>query len=257
MMTTYARKRLLAGVFLLLIPLTAAGNSEEKLQRYLAAVGDKLNPKAQAAIPRIEGTNRRLIAVRGYLRSAATLDAKWVWSPEEINRYRSSPEFKQAVAEVEKVKQKFAELNPGYTLSANTNVRTLDEQIKNWNTTPSIKETGDALYEESLKELANYGDRPDAASAARFARYLQYARLVRPPTLATPGLSPHGQLRAFDFVVKKGDAIIASTTSAKIKSEWEDTGWARKLNEAVKQSSRKLSGPLAAPKEPWHYSYVP
>lgn len=236
---------------------TTNSSAEEKLQRYLEAVNGQINPKAREAIPQIDGLNRRLVALRGYLRSAATLDAKWVWSPEQINRYKTTAEYRDALGEVEKVKQKFAELNPGYSLSVNTNIRTLSEQIKSWNTTPSIKEAGDALYQESLKEINSYNDSPDEASVARFIRFLQYARLVRVPTLATPGLSPHGQLRAFDFVVKKGDTIVASTTAAKIPAEWEESGWAKKLNEAVKQSSKKMVGPLAAPKEPWHYSYVP
>lgn len=240
--------------------VTAPNNYlEAKLQRYNEAVSAKLHPWARAAVPRISDVSRRLVAIRGYLRSAQLIEARWVWSPEEIGRFRASAEYKAMLAEVEKVKRRFGELNPGHTLYANTGVRSLDEQIKSWNETDSIKRAGDALLADTLKELSGsiYKDEPDEAGVARFARFLQYARLVQVPTLATPGLSPHGQLRAIDFVVKRGNQIVAGTLSANIKTEWDDAGWGRKLNEAVKQASSKFTGPLAAPREPWHYAYVP
>ncbi|MEJ7616329.1 MAG: hypothetical protein WKF30_05010 [Pyrinomonadaceae bacterium] len=232
-------------------PLSAGNlNAEAKLQRYAEAVSGKLHPWARAAVPRIPDFGRRLVAIRGYLRSAQAIEAKWVWSPEEIGRFKVSAEHQEILAEVEKIKRRFGELNPGYTLSANTGVRSLDEQIKSWNETASIKRAGEALVADSLKELSapNYKDEPDAAGLARFTRFLQYARLAQVPTLATPGLSPHGQLRALDFVVKRGDQVIAGTLSANIKNEWDDSGWGRKLNEAIKQSSNKFTGPLASPR---------
>ena len=45
-----------------------SSSAEEKLQRYLEAVNSKIHPKAQEAIPQIDGLNRRLVAIRGYLR---------------------------------------------------------------------------------------------------------------------------------------------------------------------------------------------
>lgn len=232
---------------------------EEKLLRYATALGETLPAPAREAAPRISDFSRRLLAVRGYLRSARTLEDKWVWSAAEIERFKSSEQYRQMIAEVDKVKRRFAELNPGYELSANTNVRSFDEQLKNWNDTASIKNAGAALLADSLREVsgAAYGDQPSAGDVARFGRFLQYSRLVQVPTVATPGLSPHGQLRAIDFVVKKGNQLIAGTLSANIRTEWEDGGWERKLNEAVKGASGKFSGPLSAPREPWHYSYVP
>lgn len=239
--------------------LTPDSRAEEKLQRYSEAVNSKLHPWARAAVPRISGVSRRLVAIRGYLRSASSIESRWVWSSAETERFRASAEYKAMLAEVEKVKRRFGELNPGHTLYANTGVRSLDEQIKSWNDTESIKRAGDALLAETLKELSgtNYKDEPDNVSLTRFARFLQYARLVQVPTLATPGLSPHGQLRALDFVVKRGNQIVAGTLSANIKSEWDAAGWGRKLNEAVRQASNKFTGPLSAPREPWHYAYVP
>ncbi|MEJ7710159.1 MAG: hypothetical protein WKF84_09915 [Pyrinomonadaceae bacterium] len=57
-------------------------NAEAKLQRYVEALfNGRLHPKARTAIPRIPDFGRRLVAIRGYLRSSQSLDAKWVWSP--------------------------------------------------------------------------------------------------------------------------------------------------------------------------------
>jgi hypothetical protein len=74
------------------------------------------------------------------------------------------------------------------------------------------------------------------------------------PTLAVPGLSPHGQSRAFDFQVMRGSQLIAGPSSP---SSWDESGWTSKLQEAVRRASTKFSGPLASPREPWHYDYRP
>ncbi|MEJ7710158.1 MAG: hypothetical protein WKF84_09910 [Pyrinomonadaceae bacterium] len=85
---------------------------------------------------------------------------------------------------------------------------------------------------------------------------LQYARLVQVPTSGHARPFASWAAARLDFVVKRGSQVVAGTLSANIKSEWEDAGWGRKLNEAVKSSSNKFTGPLTSPREPWHYSYV-
>ncbi len=236
-----------------------ASQSDAKLGRYMTAISASLDSRPRSALNNINGTARQLLALRGYLRNEANLAAKWSWTADEIKRFESSAEHRAALSEVEKVQRKFAEQNPGYELYVNTQVRTLEKQIRFWNETASVQTAGDALLSAALRELNNaaYGDSPSTQSVNRFRQFLKSATLVTPPTVATPGLSQHGQLRAFDFQVQRGNQLVAGTDSAAIGPVWEGQGWARKLKAAVSAASSKFKGPLVSPREPWHYDYVP
>lgn len=229
------------------------------LQAYTEAVARGLAPEMQEALQKVEGDARRLLAIRAYLRGGRDLGAKWAWSQQRIDAYKNSAEYGAAVAEVEKVKAKFAELNPGYTLHVNTEVRSLDEQVRNWNGTDSVRRAGEELLAAAAKELSEegYEPTPDKAGLERFERFLRGYSPAQSPSVAVPGLSPHGQLRAFDFQVKRGSELIAGTSSARAKRDWEEAGWAHKLSEAVGKASTKFTGPLDSPYEPWHYTYTP
>lgn len=238
-------------------PLPVA--AQTNVDAYTNAAAERLDPKVADAVNKIEGAPRRLLALRGYLRSRAALKSKWSWSAAEIANYKQSAEYKAALAEIERVKAKFAEQNPGCALEVNTEVRTLEAQIASWNRTASVAQAADALYAVVERELAspNYKAQPDEASLRRFQNFLSNQTLEVAPTVATPGLSQHGQLRAFDFKITQNGQIIATTDSSTVQTVWDAQGWTRKLNTAITSASRKFAGPLAAPREPWHYTYVP
>lgn len=223
------------------------------------AISESLDSRPRAALARIEGTARQLLALRGYLRSEGNLGAKWSWTAEEIRQFESSAEYRAALDEVEKVRRKFAEQNPGYGLYVNTQVRTLEKQIRLWNETRSVQAAADRLHAATLRELngSAYDEAPSPSSVNRFRQYLKAARLEVSPTVATPGLSHHGQLRAFDFQVQRGQQLVAGTDSTSVIPVWEGQGWEKKLKEAVFTASSRFKGPLMAPREPWHYDYVP
>jgi hypothetical protein len=230
-----------------------------KLGRYLNAVGASLDSRPRAALTRIDGAARQLLALRGYLRSEGDLSAKWSWTADEIRQFESSDEYRLALEEVEKVRRRFAERNPGYELYVNTQVRTLEKQIKSWNETKSVQVAADALLATALRELSDprYDESASPSSVKRFHQFLKSTTLEVAPTVSTPGLSRHGQLRAFDFQVQRGQELVAGTDSSSIIPVWEGQGWEKKLKEAVFAASNKFKGPLAAPREPWHYEYVP
>jgi hypothetical protein len=230
-----------------------------KLGRYMSAVGASLDSRPRAALIMIDGTARQLLALRGYLRGEAGLGARWSWTAEEIRQFESSAEHRAALEEVEKVRRKFAERNPGYELYVNTQVRTLEKQIRLWNETKSVRTAADGLLAAALRELDGpaYTDAPTTSSVTKFRQFLKSAILEVAPTVATPGLSQHGQLRAFDFQVQRGQQLVAGTDSASVTPVWEGQGWEKKLKEAVFAASRKFKGPLMSPREPWHYDYVP
>ena len=85
--------------------------------------------------------------------------------------------------------------------------------------------------------------------------WLRGSALAVPANLAVPGLSPHGQARAFDFQVFRGGQLVAGTDSTRIARDWRDAGWALRVAEAVRTSTAFV-GPLQSPDEPWHYEYL-
>lgn len=237
--------------------LTTQAN--ETVRAYIGGMSKRLDARAVDALGRINDTARRLLALRGYLRSESSIASKWSWSAEEIERYKTTNEFRNALSEVENVRKKFETMNPGYSLHVNTDVRSLEAQLKNWNETKSVQVAAEDLLGAAGREISKppYKSVPDTKSLTSFERFLKNYKVASTPTVAVPGLSPHGQLRAFDFQIKQGDKIIAGTNAAAIKHVWDGEGWTEKLRAAVTAASRKLTGPLASPREPWHYTYTP
>lgn len=244
---------------LLLTLLFALPSSAENtsLQAHSSAIAEQLSARAQAVLERIPDVDRRLLAARAYLRSGRNVDDRWSWTQAQMDAYRDSPEQQQALAELERIRTRFAELNPGYTLHVNTDVRSLEVQLERWNSNPGVLRTAAQLQRAMLREVesGNYPTDPTPASTASFSKFLQSWSPSPPPPLAAPGLSRHGQARAFDFHIMQGDRIVAGTDMAAVKSVWDRHGWTNKLKAAVESASDRFSGPLAAPYEPWHYEY--
>jgi len=86
----------------------------------------------------------------------------------------------------------------------------------------------------------------------RFKKIIVRRGLVGAPTNATPGLSRHGTGRAIDFVVYRGPQQILTTGNP---GRWRTTGFAERLQNAIRTSGPHFNGPLAAPDEPWHYNF--
>lgn len=238
------------------VGLTAAVEAGGRLGGYLRATAADLAPEQREALGRINTDARMLLALRGYLRAGRDAGSRWAWSRERIESYEKSPEYAAALAEIEKVRREFEGANPGYTLRVNTQVRSLDEQLKKWNENDSVARAGEELLARAREELAgsSYAETPTATDAQRFERFLRGTTTRVTPTLAVPGLSPHGQSRAFDFQVLRGSQLIAAPTSA---GAWDSEGWTEKVRAAVASASTKFTGPLVSPREPWHYDYRP
>jgi hypothetical protein len=248
--------RLLLSVAFLL-PAAAYAAAEAELATYVHAIAATLPAPTQNALRRIPEEPRRLLAERAYLRAGDRLIERWSWSDEEIAAFERTPAHQAFLDEVARVQARFSEQNPGYTLGAGIDVRSLDVQLERWNTNASVGRVAARLHHAASAELraAAYPGRPDAEAIDRFARFL---RAWRPPIaapLAAPGLSLHGQLRAVDFHVERAGRLVASTEMASVRRVWEGQGWARKLRAATEGS--RFIGPLASPNEPWHYEYAP
>ncbi|MFT3807965.1 hypothetical protein [Arenimonas sp.] len=228
---------------------TMIPDSPPDMNLCLQTAATRVPMPAQQALARIEGFPRKLLALRSYLRAEKDLALRWSWTDEQIRSYEASPEYAQAMEQIAQVQRRFAALNPGYALYVNREVRSLDLQLQRWNSNASVGKTADALAAAARSVC-----KPGSES---FAAWLAAWVPSPPPNLAAPGLSPHGQARAFDFQIKRGDVLIAGTDSQRIAQDWVRTGWTKKLERAVREASPAFVGPLRTPNEPWHYSYAP
>ena len=247
-------------VALCALPLPGRGESSQSLlEQSFAEVTRQQDSRVVEALGRIEGTGRKLLALRSYLRSREHLAERWSWTDEQIADWEGSPEHTDLAREVERVKAAFARENPGYELWVNPQVRSLDAQIASWNGNESVAAASEgllALASEYVDTAGFRAERPDR-QAADFARFITGYVPTPTPTVAAPGLSPHGQMRAIDFQVHRGGEIVAGPKSATIAAVWDAEGWAERLDAAVREGSAHFVGPLATPREPWHYTYTP
>jgi hypothetical protein len=242
---------------LLAPPQVTFASSNDTLDEYLKHIADSLPEKTAAALKRIEGTPRRLLATRAYLRADDTLGSRWSWTADEIESHAHSPEYRALLAETERVRARFEAQNPGYTLYANTEARSVELQIARFNTNPSVGRVASSLHRQALAELGKpvYCSPDQADAVERFKQFLARWRPTTAAPLAAPGISRHGQLRAIDFQIMKDGAVVAPTETATVKRNWDAPGWTRKLQAAVQGSH--FRGPLRSPYEPWHYEYDP
>lgn len=240
---------LACSVVLAQAPAAARANDQE-LERCRDAAAITLPAFARDALARIDGLPRQLLALSGYLR-ARDLAARWSWDEAAIRAFEGSPTQQAALAEIARVQTAFALAHPGYALHVNTQVRSLDLQLTRWNANASVGRAAAVVLPAAREQCR-------ASGPAGFARWLAGWRPPVPANLAVPGLSAHGQGRAYDFQVVTTDGrLVAGTDSRRIDADWIAGGWADKLAAAVSAASTRLKGPLRSPREPWHYDYDP
>ena len=252
------RVGILAIVALLLAPLQLSlASTDHTLDEYLQHIADSLPENTAEALKQIHGTPRRLLAARAYLRAGDTLRSRWSWTTDQIQSHARSAEYRALLAEIEKVRARFEAQNPGYTLYANTEARSLELQIVRFNTNPAVGRVAATLHRQALAEIAGaaYGSADQATALERFREFLAGWRPTTAAPLAAPGMSRHGQLRAIDFQIMKGSVLVAATETGTVKRNWDASGWTKKLQAAVQGSN--FRGPLQSPYEPWHYEYDP
>jgi hypothetical protein len=231
----------------------AAGSNESIHQHWVDSSSVGLDPRTVGTLQRIRGANRQLLALRAYLRAGDSLSARWSWSQEQLTAYASTPEGKAAAADIDAVVAAFARANPGYDLQVNRQPRSLEVQLAHWNENASVAAVSAALVRFLDRRFA--GNPSPAAAEIRDA--LVHWTPNSAAALAAPGLSAHGQGRAFDFAVARDGHIVAGLEAASAHSRWDDAGWTRKLRAAVAASGKPFVGPLQSPYEPWHYAYTP
>jgi len=256
---SHTRAAAFALALLAAIASDARAAAPASLDAIVAGLARELPAEAARTLPKIRGANRRLLAVRSYLKAGPDLAARWSWSRARIRAYERSDAFRAAGDEIAKVTAAFEAANPGFTLYVNREVRSLDAQIRKWNASVSVGATAAELAAAVRAELATLPAEAKPAEQIERTRafLLDWFSEEFPPALAAPGLSLHGQGLAFDFQVQRGDRIVAAASTASRERDWYAAGWAEKLRTAITSASARFEGPLAMPDEPWHYTYLP
>ena len=236
-----------------------ASQGEDAFSLHMKALTATLPEPAQRALDSIDSPQRKLLAARSYAKVGDSLTSRWSWTEQEIRQFETSHQHRQLLGAVQAVIDRFEEQNPGYSLYANMNVRSLDVQLERWNSNPRVGVIAAELYSRLSREVTSrgYPDQPTEESVNQLKTLLMTSWPSSAAPLAAPGLSAHGQLRAVDFQVTKGGQIVAGTSIAAVARTWERQGWHRKLLHAVQSVGDLFAGPLRAPNEPWHYSYIP
>jgi hypothetical protein len=244
-----------ATVLLIAAAAAPAGAVDDaRLRADAVTVAGRLDPRVAGTIARIPDLGARLLALRSYVRAGSTLPGRWSWTEEEIREFEQSQEFRDAHAELDRVVAAFAQAYPGYTLYVNRQVRSLDLQIERWNENASVEAASKALLAE-LKQARVPRRRKESPDWLQ--RTLAEWTLAVPVTLAAPGLSAHGQARAFDFQLERDGQLVAGTETARAAQDWDAPGWTQRLQGVVRTVGSRLQGPLEQPHEPWHYVYIP
>lgn len=233
----------------------ASHGVETRIDRYRDALVRELPPQAQRALARIDDAPRQWLALRAYVRAGERLVERWSWTDDQIAAFEQTPHHDAFLAEVRRVQSRFEAENPGYTLYANTQVRSLDTQLERWNENASVGRVSNAVHLAVRQELleSDYPKVPTEAHVERLAKFLRYWRPRSAAAHAAPGLSAHGQLKAIDFAVYKEGKVVAPTTLTAADAVWKRDGWAAKLKQAT--LGTRFVGPLESPDEPWHYEY--
>jgi hypothetical protein len=255
------RVRVAAMVAALIMPVApafqvqAAEAASTALQeKWAAQAGEGLESRVIDTLQRISSADRRLLALRAYLRAGDTLAERWSWSERELAAYPDTAEGIAASANIDAVAAAFAAANPGFTLEVNRKPRSLELQIAHWNENESVGSAAAALV-ASLHE--RFGGNPAPPRMDQLRQALMAWKPSVAVTLAAPGMSAHGQGRAFDFQVARGALIIAGVEAASAGRQWDAAGWTKKLRAAVSAAGDHFTGPLDWPYEPWHYAYSP
>jgi hypothetical protein len=241
-----------------LLALAALGRAqagEAALANHLTAVAATLGASERATLAKIPALDRRLLALRAYVRAGANIGSRWSWTDEEIRAYERSDEYRQLLTDLDRVRAEFERQNPSYTLYANTQVRSLDVQLARWNSNPGVGKTASALLASARASMAHSPDRPSPRSIEAFKRFLSDWRPAPAAPLAAPGLSAHGRMRAVDFQIMRDGRIVAATEVNAVPRAWDAPGWTAKLKRAIVASGTRFEGPLKSPNEPWHYEY--
>jgi len=214
-------------------------------------------PPSDEALVEIPDIGRKLLALRSYMRARSKLADRWSWTEEEVKNFQGSAEQQALLTELAAVSAHFAQANPGYEIYVNTRVRSLDVQIRNWNSNESVGSAAEEILAAWKDEFGADAQNSGKLDPAPLRTWLYHFTITNHANIAAPGLTLHGQARAIDFQVMQDGKIIAGANSQQIEKVWRTDKWDVRLKESILAAGPSFNGPLVSPNEPWHYDYDP
>lgn len=236
---------------------TASTIDNEPELLFEAEIAETFPMKVRETLDEIPDPGRRLLALRSYLRAGSKLEERWSWSEAEIEAFQGSAAQQALLDEVGAISRHFAEHNPGYEIYVNTNVRSLEVQLKNWNENESVGAAGNEILLAWIDEFGTNAESTDHPDKGVLSKWLRHFKGEQRAHLAAPGLTLHGRGHAIDFQISQDGKLIAEADSGQIEAVWRAEGWDEKLKDSIAAAGPSFSGPLKSPDEPWHYNYDP
>lgn len=238
--------------------------SREKILRYVEALQwYVLDPMVISAVMQIENLDRKLLAIRGYIRYVDVkhkcIRDNWAWNDAQKAEWYASAAYAQACGLLDDIARTFRRANDGFRLEQKRQVRTVEMQVDNWRFSKQVLRLGGELRAKISQRLDRdeYSDYPGGNEAHLLREYIAGTSVSEQLYVATPGLSDHGHGNAFDTEVLSTKGKMMAACHAAWISTWDGPHrWTEKLYDAVMMSGGgRFKGPLKAPYEPWHYEY--
>lgn len=238
--------------------------STEKILRYVDALQwYVLDPQVISAVMQLDELERKLLAIRGYIRYVdvkhKSIRDNWAWNDAQRDEWYASEAYAQACGLLDDIARTFRKANDGFRLEQKRKVRTVQMQIDNWKDSKQVLRLGGDLKAKISSRLNRdeYSDYPGGEEAQLLRSYIAATSLGEDLYVATPGLSDHGHGNAFDMEVMDTKGKMMAASHAAWISTWDGPHrWTAKLKDAVEKSGGgRFKGPLKSPYEPWHYVY--
>ncbi|NJO13463.1 MAG: hypothetical protein HC872_08360 [Gammaproteobacteria bacterium] len=151
----------------------SASASSNAVRVYLEALSSTLPQPARATVAEISGVPRQALALRAYLRAGDQLTTRWSWTEQQTREFQASSGHRQLLASIAAVTQRFEADNPGFSLFANTQVRSLELQLQRWNENPRVAAVAGELYAALVRELEwAHPEQPGVSSLDRCKAFL-------------------------------------------------------------------------------------
>lgn len=146
----------------------------EKLNTYVEAITKTFADKVQNALSQIKEPERRLLAIRGYLRTKRNIATDWAWNNQRADAFRKGICGQEVQRQINLVTSEFEAIcaadhvGEPMTLKTAPKTRSLEKQIGLWNKYASVGIAGRRLWAMSLAEVQGpfYNPIPDKRPAA-------------------------------------------------------------------------------------------
>jgi len=218
-------------------------SAEAVLDRLIEDSGRRLSPRVAEALARIDGTGRRLLALRSYLRSGDRLAERWSWTQQQIASSRGRRAPRSSRPRSTALREAFTRDNPGSKLWVNPQVRSLDRQLESWNSNDTVAAAAAGLAAAAL-ELVSSPSFPAAdPDRARKALESLLAGHRPVPLRPSPRLASRPMGRCARWISRCTRATASSPVPDRDHRHGVDAaGWSAKLDAAVRSASRRFVG---------------